>query len=382
MASETNSQNSTTPTDPIELWKHWNETTSKVWLSAVQNSAVSTTNSYDLYRSWIQSVGEGVSKAQEQINVNPFQMMSAKDAWKTWFDATMETWRKAVQHGGDPLGLTRQWLTMMEEAQQKLLAGAPLQTDPFTLFKEWYDATSEQWSKVVEETLSSKQFLESTRPFLESYASIALAFRRANEEYFKRLQLPTIADIANVAQLVINLEEKIDTIEDVLEKFEDAQATLATLDAVTHLEQRLDKMVTTEMVAGLEKRLDKMATTEMVAGLEQRLDKMATTEMVASLGQKLNQVATTEMVASLEQRLDKMATAEMVTDLEQRLNQVATGATVMGLEQRLNQVESKLDKVLAALEKLEEKRVESAPTNKAPSRKTQKKSTSQQEVQE
>ncbi len=350
MAGETNSQNSTMPTDPIELWRRWNETTSKVWLNAVQNSTASTTNSYDLYRSWIQSVGESVSKAQEQINVNPFMMMSANDAWKTWFDATMETWRKAVQQGGDPLGLTRQWLTMMDEAQQKLLAGAPLQTDPFTLFKEWYDATSDQWSKVVEETLSSKQFLESTRPFLESYASIALAFRRANEEYFKRLQLPTIADVANVAQLVINLEEKIDTIEDALEKFEDAQANMATLEAVTHLEQRLDKVATVEAVASLEQRLDKVATVEAVASLEQRLDK----------------VATTEIVAGLEQRLDKMATTEMTA----------------GLEQRLNQVESKLDKVLAALEKLEEKRVEPAPTNKAPSRKTQKKSTSQQEVQE
>jgi len=335
MSSETSSQNSTAPTDPIEVWKRWNETTSKVWLSAVQNSAVSTTNSYDLYRSWIQSVGESVSKAKEQANVNPFQMMSAKDAWKTWFDATMDTWRKAVQMGGDPLGLTRQWLTMMEEAQQKLLAGAPLQTDPFTLFKEWYDATSDQWSKVVEETLSSKQFLESTRPFLESYASIALAFRRANEEYFKRLQLPTITDVANVAQLVINLEEKIDTIEDALENFESVQTTLATLEAVTHLEQRLDK------------------------------------------------VATTEVVAALQQRLNQVATTEMVTGLEQRLNQMATSATVTGLEQRLNQVESKLDKVLAALEKLEEKRLaEPAPTHKAPARKTQKKSTSQQEVQE
>ena len=350
MSGETNSQNSTMPTDPIELWKRWNETTSKVWLNAVQNSATSTTNSYDLYRSWIQNVGESVSKAQEQINVNPFKMMNANDAWKTWFDATMETWRKAVQQGGDPLGLTRQWLTMMEEAQQKLLAGAPLQTDPFTLFKEWYDATSDQWSKVVEETLSSKQFLESTRPFLESYASIALAFRRANEEYFKRLQLPTIADIANVAQLVINLEEKIDTVEDALEKFEDAQANQATLEVVTHLEQRLDQM----------------ATTEMMAGLQLQLDKVATTEIVESLQQRLNQVATTEMVASLEKRL----------------NQVATSATVTGLEQRLNQVEGKLDKVLAALEKLEEQRAEPVPTHKAPAHKVQKKSTGQQEAQE
>ncbi|GAC1454436.1 MAG: hypothetical protein PVSMB2_03570 [Ktedonobacteraceae bacterium] len=319
MSSEVNSQNSTAPIDPIEVWKRWNETTSKAWLSAVQNSAEATTNSYGLYRSWIQGVGESVSKTQELINVNPFQMMSTSDAWKTWFDATMETWRKAAQMGGDPLGLTRQWLTMMEEAQQKLLAGTPLQTDPFTLFKQWYDATSDQWSKLVEETLSSKQFLESTRPFLESYASIALAFRRANEEYFKRLQLPTIADVANVAQLVINLEEKIDTIEDSLDNFVGAQANLATLEAVTHLEDRLDKL------------------------------------------------ATVEVVASLEQRLNQVATTAMATDLEQRLNQV----------------ESKLDKVLAALEKLEEKRLaEPVPTSDALSRKVQKKSTSQPAVQE
>lgn len=318
MSSEANSQNATTPTDPIELWKRWNETTSKVWLNAVQSSTEATTKSSSLYSSWIQSIGESANKAQEQIPLNPFQMMSAKDAWKTWFDATMEIWRKAVATGGDPLGLTRQWLTMMEEAQQKLLAGAPLQTDPFTLFKEWYDATSDQWSKVVEETLSSKQFLDSTRPLLESYASITSAFRHANEEYFKHLQLPTITDVANVAQLVINLEEKVDTIEDSLENFEQAH----------------------------------QATLEGLAQLEQRLGQVSTTESVASLAQQLNQIATIDMVT--------------------------------GLEQRLNQVESKLDKVLAVLEKLGEKKsAEPAHTSTAPARKThQKKNIDQQEVQE
>lgn len=315
MSSETNSQNSAAPTDPLELWKLWNETTSKVWLNAVQSSTEATTKSSSLYSSWIQSVGESVNKAQEQVHVNPFQLMNAKDAWKTWFDTTMEIWRKAVQTGGDPLGLTRQWLTLMEEAQQKLIAGSPLQTDPFTLFKEWYDATSEQWSKVVEETLSSKQFLESTRPLLESHASITAAFRHANEEYFKHLQLPTITDVANVAQLVINLEEKVDTIEDSLENFE------------------------------------------------------------------LTNQATLESLAHLEQRLDQVATAEVVASLEQRLNQVATIQMVAGLEQRLNQVESKLDKVLAALEKLEERPAEHTQSSNA-ARKTPKKSVSQQEVQE
>ncbi len=335
MLDKASSPDTTGSVDPIELWKRWNETTSKVWLSAVQNSAEATTNSNGLYQAWIQTIGDSVSKTQEQIPFNPFQMMKPTDAWKTWFNATMETWRKAAEMGGDPLGLTRQWLKMMEEAQSKLLAGNPLQTDPFTLFKQWYDTTSEQWSKVVEETLGSKQFLESTRPFLESYASISLAFRRANDEYFKQLQIPTTSDLANVATLVINLEEKIDTIEDSLENFGDAYANIATTEAVTSLGQRLDK------------------------------------------------VATTEMLTSVEQRLDKVATAEMVAGLEQRLNQVATTETTASLEQRLNQIESKLEKVLTALEKLEEKSTaELAPTSEGTPRKAHKKSASQQENQQ
>ncbi len=289
MLDKADSQSSTALIDPIELWKRWNETTSKVWLNALQNSAEVTTNTYSLYHSLAQGIDESVSKAQKQISLNPLQMMNPTNAWKTWFDTTMEIWRKAADMGGDPLGLTRQWLTMMEEAQAKLLAGTPLSTDPFTFFKEWYDATSDSWSKAVEETLSSEQFLEGARPLLESYASITLAFRRANEEYLKRLQIPTTLDIANVAQLVINLEEKIDKTEDILESFEDTFAHLATV--------------------------------------------------------------------------------EVVTALEQRLNQVATNETVTNLEQRLNQVENKLDKVLAALEKLD-----------GPSRRSQKKTSNQQEA--
>ncbi|HCI79725.1 MAG TPA: hypothetical protein DHW02_08550 [Ktedonobacter sp.] len=307
--SDVDAQDTAVLTDPIELWRRWNETTSKAWLGALQNSAEATTSSYSQYRSWMQRVGETMNKtpqnqqgqpeqqgqqgqqAHSQPNINPFSMMNPADAWKMWFDATMETWKKAAEMGGDPLGLTRQWLHMMEDAQAKLLAGTPFQTDPFTLFKQWYDATSDQWSKVVEEALGSKQLLEATRPFMESYASINIVFRRASEAYFKQIHLPTTADIASVAELVVNLEEKIDTIEDRLENFEDGYERIATLEAVTNLEHRLENVATTEAI----------------------------------------------------------------TSLEQRLHQFTTNETMSGLEQRLNQVESKLDRVLAVLEKLEQR---------------------------
>lgn len=335
MLGETDTQNSSGATNPIELWMRWNETTSKAWLSTLQNSTEATANSYDSYRSWQRSSNENGSRPQEPINGNPFLMKPA-EAWKTWFEATMETWRKAVDTGGDPLGLTRQWFSMMEEVQAKLLAGTPLQVDPFTLFKQWYDATGEQWSKVVEQAIGSKQFLESTRPLLESYASISITFRRANEAYFKHLQLPTTSDLANVAQLVINLEEKVDTIEDFLEDFEKVAANIATRDEVTHLAQRLD------------------------------------------------QVATVEAVTSLEQRLNQLPTTEIVSRLEQHLNQLPTNEVVSGLTQRINQLEDKLDKVLSVLEKLQENKssADSQATSDARSRRTQKKSVSQAEAAE
>lgn len=90
-------------------------------------------------------------------------------------------------------------------------------TDPSTFFREWYNATSEAWSKAAEEAVGSEQFMELNKRFLESYATFSKAWRLANEEYFRNLQLPTRSDITRVAELVVALEEKIDRIEDTLE---------------------------------------------------------------------------------------------------------------------------------------------------------------------
>src|SRR5579884_2165301 len=80
--------------------------------------------------------------------------------------------------------------------------------DPFTFFREWYNATSETWSKAAENVVGSDQFMEFNKRFLESYSTFYKTFRQANEEYFRNLQLPTRSDIARVAELIVALEEK------------------------------------------------------------------------------------------------------------------------------------------------------------------------------
>ena len=282
---------------PAQLWKQWQdawqtsyETSSRMWSDALNGSRESLADPYGLYRTWLKSMAD----TQEQFKNNLPWMMDPREAWKQWIEATIENWKKIVEAGGDPLGLTTQWMEMMEEMRAKMLAGGTFPADPFTLFKQWYDASSETWSQVVGDVIGSERFMEAIRRFLESYTSFYKTFRHASEEYFRNLQIPTRSDLARVAELVVALEEKIDRIEDVLD------------DAKDERQQGTAQQGTiSEAISNLVGRLGKV---------ESQLDALPAT----------------------------LQKSEAVSDVEH-------------LTERMNRVESKLDRLLAALEKIEAK---------------------------
>ncbi len=238
---------------------------SNVWKKSMDGDKETSLDPYGLYRAWLKSVGE----AQEQIKPSSMKMFDPKEVWQHWFEATTAAWRNAAEKGADPLGLTTQWSEMMEEARAKISAEGTIAADPFTLFKQWYDATSETWSKAVGDIIGSDRFMQMASQFLESYTSFARTFHRASEEYFSNLQLPTRSDIARVAELVINVEEKVDQLDLAFEGLEDTYAQSTTSEAIAGLAGRLD---------GVENKLDvlpavlqKLATVER---LEMRLDRV------------------------------------------------------------------------------------------------------------
>jgi polyhydroxyalkanoic acid synthase PhaR subunit len=191
---------------------------------------------YGFYQLWLKSLKDG----QEQIlRASNQGMHDSREAWKQWLDATMATWKKTADMAPDPLGLTSQWLKMMDAVQEKLLAGETIPSDPFTFFKDWYDAISESWSSVVEQAIASEQFLEFNKQFLESYTSFSRAFRRANEEYLRLLQLPSRSDVSHVSELIVALEEKIDRLDDSFEHVDATLSQTAKSDAIVGLESRL-----------------------------------------------------------------------------------------------------------------------------------------------
>lgn len=246
--------------DPTGLWRQWYDPSSSVWSNVVDGGKETYIDPYGMYQSWLQNMGE----AREQMKANFFGVMDPKEAWQRWFDGMTEEWRSAAQMGADPLGLTTHLLEMIEEARAKMQADGNFPADPFTFFKQWYDATNEAWANAIGEAIGTEKFMEGVSRFIESYTSFHRTFRRTSEEYFRNLQLPTRSDVARVAELVIALEEKVDRIEDACEDFEDGYAHLATSETVAGLAEQLER-VESKAVEGLAKRLDQV---------ESKLDKV------------------------------------------------------------------------------------------------------------
>jgi polyhydroxyalkanoic acid synthase PhaR subunit len=402
-------------TDLTSLWRQWGETTSKTWSDALEASKEQYTDSYQMYRSWLRSIGD----VQEPAKLTPLGMMNPKEVWKLWFDATVGVWRKAAESGGDPLGFITMWLRLMEETQTRILAGEALPTNLFAFYKQWYDATSDTMARLVEKTIGSEKFLELVRPFLESYASFLKTFRNAEEEYLKNLQIPTRSDIAHLAELVIALEEKLDQVDDA---FEEGLTQVATRESMAELDKHLNQVES--KLDPLPTILDKVgaikAISQRLGQVESKLDPLptildkvgaieATTQRLGQVESKLDPLPTIlDKVAAIEAippRLDQVESklntlptvlekvgeverlAQRMDQVESKLNTLPTVLEKVGeverLTQHMDQVEGKLNAVLATLDKLATQLSTTAeqtrPSNTTPSKASRKK-TGQQEV--
>jgi len=221
--------------DPAELWRQWMESGSRMWSDG-------QVDPFGIYSRWF----EGMREVQERmIGAAPEPVAGrpeVRDLWQRWFEMTQDSWRKSAEMGQSAMELLPRWVQMLDEARTNLLAGGVPPSDPLQLATQWYNATSGPFSDFVGDVIEREEFLEPSSRFLQSYASFYKVFKRSSEEYLKNLQLPVRSDITRVAGLVVNLEEKVDRIEEVLEDFEYGYSEPATTESVKALEQRLDRV--------------------------------------------------------------------------------------------------------------------------------------------
>jgi len=283
--------------DPTDLWRQWYETSTKLWSDAARGAQGGYVNPAEFYRQWFENAREMqermIGAAPGAIEGTP----GVQDMWRRWSEASTTTWQKSTELGQNALDLLPRWTQMLEEARNNLLAGGNLPADPLQFATQWYNATSGPFSDFIGDVIEREEFLEPSSQFLQSYAGFYKVFKRNSEEYLKSLQLPVQSDISRVAGLVINLEDKVDRIEEALEDLGDATAAAAAIET------------------------PEAASAESVKTLDNKVDKVE--EMLKGLGDANAAIETPE---------------------------VASAESVRVLEGRLDSVEGKLDRVLAALE--------------------------------
>src|SRR5215212_751299 len=228
--------------DPAQLWRQWMESGSKVW-SEMAGAQGRQVDPYGAYRRWFEGVREMqermIGAVPEPVAGNP----GVNDLWRRWFELSADSWKKSAEIGQNAMEVLPRWMQMLDEARTNLLAGGAPPSDPLQLATQWYNATSGPFSDFVGDVIEREEFLEPSSRFLQSYASFYKVFKRNSEDYLKNLQLPVRSDISRIAGLVVNLEEKVDRIEEVLEDFEYGYAEPATTESVRGLETRLDRVL-------------------------------------------------------------------------------------------------------------------------------------------
>jgi polyhydroxyalkanoic acid synthase PhaR subunit len=228
--------------DPAELWRRWFEAGTKVWAEVLQGAGEGYADPYGLYRQWF----EGAEVARKQMMgasaTNGAEIADPRELWRRWFDATVESWEKSAELGGEMLSMTPRYFEMLDQARVNLMSAGSFPKDPLELAVQWYNATSGPFSDFVQDVIEREEFLDRASHWMQSYASFYKVFSHRSEEYLKSLQVPVRSDITRVAGLIVALEDKVDRLEEAFEEFEYGYAKPATAEEVGELEKRLDRV--------------------------------------------------------------------------------------------------------------------------------------------
>lgn len=172
----------------------------------------------------------------------------------------MELWEKWYETAA------RGWSNIRDDSKENYM-------DPYVFYRNWMKSVGKA-QELMQEQLKACSFgtMDPREAWKRWFETMTDMLEKSSEEFFSNLQLPTRSDIARVAELVIEVENKVESIEDALESFEDNYARAIPDNLKERLEQverKIDALPGTfqklTTVDGLEKRLDRV---------ENKLDKL------------------------------------------------------------------------------------------------------------
>ncbi|KAB7707178.1 polyhydroxyalkanoate biosynthesis repressor PhaR [Bacillus aerolatus] len=111
--------------------------------------------------------------------------------------------------------------------------------DPFALWKNMYEKTEANLNDVIHETLQKEAFSEWLGNYQNAFLQYQSFVQKTTENYLKQINMPTREEISSVASLIINVEEKIENLD---QKVEDELLTNPSTAEINKLKVSVSKL--------------------------------------------------------------------------------------------------------------------------------------------
>jgi hypothetical protein len=155
---------------------------------------------------------------------SPSQQMF--EMWKRQLEEGAKSWAQIMSGGAapappDPAGFW--WKPMFEQGLAqwaRIFAQTPVTPELSSQWKQFLDQSIEAWSKALSQAMSTEAFAQAMGKTLDQWlAGQAPAKRLADqsvEAALQALNLPSRAQLTGVAKQVVELDERLDRLEDAI----------------------------------------------------------------------------------------------------------------------------------------------------------------------
>jgi polyhydroxyalkanoic acid synthase PhaR subunit len=120
--------------------------------------------------------------------------------------------------------------------------------NPFEMWKEFYNQTS----TIIDEKLKDESTSKVMGQVLEMNLLHKKLLNETTERYFEQMNIPTLNDLSSISSLIINVDSKVDDLEDLIEDTKSNQVTQVELkremtdvkNKIKNLDTKLSQIIT------------------------------------------------------------------------------------------------------------------------------------------
>lgn len=146
------------------------------------------------------------------------------DLWKKQVDEGTQAWLKMAGQGQapDPQAFWRPFMDQGMQAWSKVMTQGTASPDLMAQWKQFLDQWIAAWSKVLEQAMGTENFAQAMGKQLEGFLNVSGPVKKAAEQQIEvslaGLGIPSRAQVTALARHIAQVEEKIDGLEDKLDR--------------------------------------------------------------------------------------------------------------------------------------------------------------------